>query len=390
MKTLICGWDGYIGTALVQRLLREGHSVVALDNYDRRTAVNEMNSVSFTDILDINAKKKELLTLGNIRFLVADIADPQTEYLHLKFRAYGKFDNIINLAHCPSGPFSMVDQVHANYVLNNNIIGTNNLLWAMKQYCPEAHYITIGSTGEYDHQSLVDIQEGYFKFTHNGRESAEMIFPRRPGSIYHTSKTASTYLIDLITRSWDIRCTDVQQAVVFGIYTDDIKETGIQTRLDTDQCFGTVLNRFCVQALIGEPLTIYGEGKHQRGFLSLNDSVQALMIAVNNPAPKGRVQVWNQLSEWQSINDIAQMVVDVAEEYSINVETKHIPTPRKESTSDHYYNYVSDILKGFGYVPSRTIKDEIRHILEYGINHTLTKEKRNILKANVKPTITWK
>jgi hypothetical protein len=210
-----------------------------------------------------------------------------------------------------------------------------------------------------------------------------MIYPRRPGSIYHCSKTASTYLIDFLARAWNLKCTDVQQSVVFGAYTDEIDETRIFSRFDSDEAGGTVVNRFIVQAVLGIPLTVYGEGKHQRGFLSLNDSVQALEIAINNPADKGRVQVWNQLSEWHSMNDIAEMVSSVID----NVKIDHIDSPRTEFTGDHYYHYTVNILRDLGYKPTRTIQEEIEYVSKLLMPR---REQMNKLRNVVIPKIMWR
>lgn len=386
-KILVCGWDGYIGTALTQELLKEGYSVVGIDNQQRRKAVNELGSISAIEHAPIWLKFKEFQNQGDFKEFILDI-DGAKDTLDIVFKDT-KFDIVINLAHIPSAPFSQKNHDQAHKTLHNNVIGTNNLLWCIKEYCPDAHYITIGSTGEYSHYGNIDIEEGYFSFEHKGRQSEEFLFPRRPGSIYHTSKVASTYLIDYLSRAWNLRCTDVMQSVVFGNYTDITQKTGINTRLDSDEEFGTVINRFVVQAMIGEPLTIYGEGLHQRGFIALNDSIQALMIAVNNPPEKGTVQSWNQLSEWHSMVNIADMVCEVAKDkYNINVEVQHVPTPRNEYTGDHYYNYVSDKLPSFGYKPTRTIKQEIDYMMGK-VSDNISKNDSiiDVLKSNVIPKI---
>ena len=361
-KTVIVGGtDGYIGNVLVQRLLDEGHTVVGLDNFLRRSWVEEdMLSFSAVPIMSMDEKLNSE-EFRNFHFYEMDVADQPHELEEL-IKTY-KPDAIVNLAHIPSGPFSQISQEKANFTLNNNIIGTSNFLWSIKQFCPNCHYITIGTTGEYDHYSNIDIEEGYVKFELKGRQSKEMMYPRRPGSIYHVSKTASTYLIDFLARTWGIKCTDVQQSIVFGLYTDESDKSKIFSRFDSDEAAGTVLNRFIIQAILDKPLTIYGEGKHQRGFLSLNDSVQALMIAVNNEAKPGHVQVWNQLSEWHSMNDVADMVVKVCGKNGIKVRTDHIPSPRTEFTGDHYYKYITKNLTDLGYVPTRTIEEEIEYVL---------------------------
>ena len=362
------GVDGYIGSALVQRLLAEGNEVIGFDNFWRREWIeNQMGSMSATPLLDMEDKSILFSNLyrGTFSFEEIDI-EIEADTLRNMFEDF-KPDIVINLAHNPSAPFSMKSREFAGAVLSNNIIGTNNILWNIKEIVPDCHYITIGTAGEYDHYCNIDIEEGYTKFEHKGRMSNEVIFPRRPGSIYHTSKTASTYLIDYCARAWNLRCTDVMQGIVFGIYTDEIDKSKIYSRLDSDEAGGTVINRFILQAILGMPLTIYGEGDHQRTFLSLNDSVQALMLAVKNPAKKGKVQVWNQLSEWHSMNSIADMVSVIAKALfpmSLQVEKKWIETPRLEFTGDHYYNYISDNLKNLGYKPTRKIEEEITYMFE--------------------------
>jgi UDP-sulfoquinovose synthase len=377
---ILAGVDGYIGNALVQKLLFKGYRVVGVDNFLRRDWVRDtMKSFSAIPIFDMEEKTKEFKKLGDFEFYKLDLATDYGRIYDLLKKE--KPSTIVNLAHIPSGPFSQISHTHADLTLTNNYIGTNNILWAMRENCPDAHYITIGTTGEYDHYSNIDIEEGYIKINHNGRESNEMIYPRRPGSIYHCSKTASTYLIDFLARSWDLRCTDVQQSVVFGAFTDEINETKIYSRLDSDEAAGTVINRFIVQAVLGVQLTVYGEGKHQRGFLSLNDCVQALNIAVENPAEKGITQVWNQLSEWHSMNTLAEMVKEVCG----SVEISHIPTPRNEYTGEHYYKYITQKLQKLGYKPTREIKEEIKYVYEIIKDFNLS-----FLKSVVVPKITWK
>ena len=368
MMIFVLGVDGYIANALTQRLLAEGYDVIGFDNFWRRKWIDEdMKSISAFPIADMEDKEQNFKKIGSFHFEELDIVHQDT--LFDQFVKDYKPEAIYNLAHNPSAPFSMKNKQNAQKVLINNIVGTNNVIWSIKKHVPDCHYITIGTVGEYDHYSNIDIEEGFFSFVHKGRQSNRMMFPRRPGSIYHVSKTGATYLIDYLTRAWQLRCTDVMQGVVFGSYTDEIDRTKIYSRLDFDEAGGTVINRFIVQAILGMPLTIYGNGEHKRSFLSLNDSIQALMIALKNPPEKGVVQTWNQLSEWHSMNDIAQMVIDEGRENGLNelgleITAQWIDTPRVEFTGDHYYNFVTENLTNKGYVPTRTIKEEIGYTIK--------------------------
>lgn len=386
MRIFVLGADGYIGNALTQRLLKEGHTVIGFDNFWRRKWIKEdMNSISATPIIKMDDKETEFNKIGEFNFINLDISRQDT--LFEQFVKEYKPDVIYNLAHNPSAPFSMKSKQNAQKVLYNNILGTNNILWAIRKNCPDCHYITIGTAGEYDHYNNIDIEEGYFEIEYKGRRSEEMIYPRRPGSIYHCSKTAATYIIDYLSRAWNLKCTDVMQGIVFGSYTDEINESKVYSRFDFDEAGGTVINRFCVQAILGIPLTIYGEGRHKRSFLSLNDSVQALMIALNNPAEKGKVQTWNQLSEWHSMNNIADIILKVGNELGIRIEKQNIPTPRMEHTGEHYYNFITKNLTDKGYKPTRTIEEEVKYVIEILKNNKKSIDK---YKDNVIPKIIFR
>lgn len=357
----VLGIDGYVGIALAQRLLKRNYNVIGLDSLLKRQHINEIGDCSAVPIHNFTDRNNHLKKLGNYKQYQYDLINNDDEIANLLQRHQPKA--VFNLAHIPSAPYSMMSKDHANLTMMNNIIGTNNLLWNITALSPQTHYITIGTTGEYDHYANIDIEEGTFTIEHNGRQSEELIFPRKGNSLYHCSKISNTYLIEYLTKIWGLKSTDVMQSVVYGTYTDEINETGINTRLLGSNIHGTVINRFTIQAAVEEPLTIYGEGKHQRGLLSLNDSMQALEIALENEPEPGKARVWNQLSEWYSMNELADMVKEVGDKKGLDVEKQHIETPRPEYTGDHYYYYKTDKLQSLGYVPTRTIEQEVDYTL---------------------------
>lgn len=378
LKILILGCDGYIGFPLTMRCLNNGHVVHGVDNQSRRKYVEMLGSDSATNITRVMDRVSDLSAIGDYTYHGYDIL---IDRFHIeKLMQRYQFDVIVNLAHNPSAPFSMRDRSSASTILSNNILITNNILWAIKEFSPNTHYITIGSTGEYDHTINVDIEEGYFNFEHNGRLSKKCLFPRQGNSIYHCSKIASTYLIDYLTRIWNLKCTDVMQSIVYGLYTDETESYRQVNRCDSDECFGTVLNRFVIQSLLNEPITVFGDGLHQRPFLALNDSIQALEIAINNEAIPGTVQTWNQLSEWRSVRDVAEMVLSIIP----NSKITNIESPRKEFTGSHYYKFSTDTLTNLGYKPTRNMEQEIKYMLSV---IKMSDTKKEILRSVIKPKI---
>lgn len=385
---LVAGCDGYIGHALTLKLLKEGHRVIGIDDRSRRTAVKEMKSISALPILKPNHRTEALKSIGS--FLFWDIGTTNKIMLKMIFRD-NKFDTIVNLAQQPSAPYSHKSQHHTLTTITKNTEGVINLLYNMRKYCPEAHLVHIGTMGEYDPSVGVQIPEGLFRFWYKRRKAQESLFPRRPGSFYHASKVAATYYIDLACRIWGIKATDIMQGIVYGNWTEEIDETGLHTRLDSDEAFGTILNRFVVQAWLGEPLTIYGDGLHKRGFLSLYDSVQCLMIAINNPAGSGEYRTWNQLMKVMSMNEIADTVIDAAEYFGKKTEKRYIESPRIENTNDHYYKPVVKQLKELGYTDDGgDMRDDIFFVYDYLEENPFTEEQVEILRKVVMPEIKWR
>ena len=387
---LVTGCDGYIGHALTLKLVKDGHNVIGIDNLARRNNVEKMGSISALPIETRNERNDTLQHIGD--FVYYDMTMVSDINLRQLFNSH-KFDTIINLAQQPSAPFSHKSQHHTLATTNNNLQGVINLLYVMKQQNPDAHLIHIGTMGEYDPAVGVKIPEGTFKFWHRFRRSNVSIFPRRPGSFYHASKVAATYYIDLACRAWGLKATDIMQGVVFGNWTPEIEEYQSHTRLDTDEAFGTVVNRFIVQAFIEQPLTIYGKGQHKRGFLSLYDSIQCLDIALKNPPTSGTYRTWNQLFQVYSMNQIAALVIDAAAYFGIKATKQYIPSPRKEALNNHYYRPDVKILSKLGYIPEHntyhSTRDELFFQLEELIKLQKSEKQINILNQVVIPKITW-
>lgn len=382
---LVAGADGYIGNALVQRLLFKGYTVIGIDNFSKNKHVMEMGSFSAIPKKSMDEKIKIFNNIGKYHFYNIDISK---EYNYL-YSIISKFkpSTIVNLAQQPSAPFSHMSRDKAEWTTTNNLIGTLNILYAMKEHTPDVHLIQIGTMGEYQVDVGTDIAEGIFEFEYNGRKSKSSIFPRRPGSYYHASKVASTYYIDCACRFWGLRATDIMQGVVLGSYTPEIGQTGVHSELQSDECFGTIVNRFIIQAIIGHPLTIYGKGLHKRGFLALNDSIQCLMIAINNPPKEGQYQTWNQLDEVFSMDEIANKVIASFKKYDYNIEKIYMKSPRAECVDDHYYNPITDKLTKLGFKQTRTIEDEVEYLIETLVPY---RERLKKLKDVVIPKITWK
>ena len=231
----------------------------------------------------------------------------------------------------------MADRAQAVFTQNNNIIGSLNLLFAMKKHCPNAHLIKLGTMGVYGTPNI-DIEEGFIKINHKNRTDV-MQFPMKPLSFYHCSKAADSINLYFASRVWGIRATDLNQGVVYGI---DTPETLIDERLNTsfhyDHIFGTVINRFMVQASIGKPLLVYGKGNQTRTFLNINDTIQCVELAVKNPSKKGEYKVRNQFTEVFTIKQLALLVQKSAKEIGIKSKIQYIKNPRSEEKLKHHFN----------------------------------------------------
>jgi UDP-sulfoquinovose synthase len=362
MKIIVLGGDGYCGWATALYLSAKGHSVAIVDNYIRRQWDHELGAQTLTPILPLTDRLKtwSRLTGRNIPLFVGDI----TEYDFL-LSVVEEFapEAIIHFAEQRSAPYSMIDRKHAVFTQVNNVVGTLNVLFAIRELKPDCHLIKLGTMGEYGTPNI-DIEEGYIKIEHNGRSDV-LPFPKQPGSFYHLSKVHDSHNMMLACKIWKIRATDLNQGVVYGTMTDEIAlDEALINRLDYDEVFGTVLNRFCVQAAIGQPLTVYGKGGQTRGFLDIRDTVRCVELACLNPAGKGECRVYNQFTEQFSVLELARKVQEAGKDLGIKVEIDHLPDPRVEA-EQHYFNAKHSKLLDLGLQPhflSDSLLDSLMNI----------------------------
>ena len=335
MKIAVLGGDGYCGWATALYLSKQGHTVAIVDNFIRRQWDHELGAQTLTPIAPLSERLKvwKKLTGYSIDSYVGDITD--YEFLSSVIKRFEP-EAVIHFAEQRSAPYSMIDQRHAVFTQTNNVVGTLNLLFALREFQPDCHLIKLGTMGEYGTPNI-DIEEGYITIEHNGRKDV-LPYPKQPGSFYHLSKVHDSHNIMFACKIWGIRATDLNQGVVYGTMTDEIAlDEALINRFDYDDVFGTVLNRFCVQAAIGQPLTVYGKGGQMRGFLDIRDTVRCIEIACQNPASRGECRVYNQFTEQFSVLELAQMVETVGKKLGMNVEIDHLPDPRVEA-EEHYYN----------------------------------------------------
>lgn len=382
MRVFIPGIDGYLGWALAQYLAARGHEVAGCDLFLRRKWVEEIGSHSATPIRPVPERLRALKEKFNREVLFKE-GDLKDYNFVLQFFKSFQPEAIVHLGEMPSAPYSMIDVNHCTFTQINNIVGTLNILYAMKEVCPSAHLVKLGTMGEYGTPNL-DIPEGFFTIEYRGRTDT-LPFPRQAGSWYHQTKVHDSHNIMFACKIWGLRSTDIMQGVVFGTRIDEMgDDERLCTRFDFDQCFGTSLNRFCTEAVIGHPLSPFGAGKQKRGFLPLRDSMQCLAIAINNPPQEGQYRVFNQFEEVYSVTQLAEKVKRVGDEFGLNVKVSNIENPRKEM-EDHYYNPDHRHLLDLGYKPTHDVEQEIRIMLKDLIKYrSRIEEKMEVLIPDIR------
>jgi UDP-sulfoquinovose synthase len=360
VRVLILGGDGYLGWPQAMHFSERGYDVAVLDNFAKREWERELG---VQPLMPIGTLEERLatwreLTGRPIRIYLGDLMDyPFVAWVLRDFNP----EAIVHYGEQPSAPYSMIDARRAAYTQSNNVVGTLNLLFAMRDVTPDAHLVKLGTMGEYGTPNI-DIEEGYLTVEHNGR-SHEFLYPKTAGSIYHLSKVHDSHNIHFACRIWGLRATELNQGVVYGVETDEsARDPRLATSFHYDEVFGTALNRFCVQAVVGEPITPYGRGGQTRGYLNIRDTMACVELAVRNPADQGELRVYNQFTEQFSVNELADKVVTAARQVGIEPRVEHAANPRVEA-EEHYYNARHTKLIELGLQPSLLGPELIRSML---------------------------
>jgi UDP-sulfoquinovose synthase len=379
MKILVLGGDGYLGWPTALHLSEAGHEVAVADNFVRRHYDDELGVESLVPIEPLRTRIAVWaeLTGKKIGMYVGDLTDAIFTY-HI-IRDFAP-DAVVHYAEQRAAPYSMIDRAHAVYTQQNNVVGNLNLLYAIAETNPDIHLVKLGTMGEYGTPNI-DIEEGWLDLEHNGRTD-RVLFPKRPGSFYHLSKVHDSHNIEFACRIWNLRATDLNQGVVYGQQTSEtVRDERLATRFDYDAVFGTVLNRFVIQAVIGHPLTVYGEGGQTRGIIDIRDTVRCIQLACENPANRGEFRVFNQMTEQMSVSQIAATVQAA---FGGDVRIENLDNPRVEAP-EHYYNVKHTALMELGLEPHLLSDTLIESLFE------ITKRYAHRVRPEaLRPTVQWR
>jgi UDP-sulfoquinovose synthase len=383
MRILILGGDGYLGWPTAMRFSNHGHEVHVVDNYLRRTAHREAGTDSLTPIaagLPERVAAWRAVTGFDIGFTEGDLTN--WEVVERVFREF-RPEAIVHYGEMPSAPYSMKDREHAVFTQTNNVVNTLNTIFAIEAFAPDAHLVKLGTMGEYGTPNI-DIEEGYLEVSHKGRTDT-LPFPKLPGSFYHLSKVHDSHNIHFACRVRGLRATDLNQGVVYGIETEETAlDDRLLTRFDYDDVFGTALNRFCLQAVIGHPLTVYGKGGQTRGYLNIADTLRCVELAVMNPAERGEMRVYNQFTEQFSVQQLAEHVRQAGGEVGMEVVVDRLENPRVEM-EEHYYNATNTKLLDLGLKPQLLSETLIETMFA-----TIERYKDRVITDHILPRDRWR
>jgi len=381
MRVMILGGDGYLGWPTAMHFAAAGHQVLVVDNYLRRVVARSTQSEPLFEAPNLQDRAD---VFGSVRGQQIEVAIGDCSDMIFLDPLFARFlpDAVIHYAEQPSAPYSMRGFHEAQLTLRNNLGVTFNLIWVILHHKRDCHIVKLGTMGEYGTPNI-DIEEGWIEIEHNGRQD-KFLFPRQAGSLYHTTKVLDTDLLWFYVRTYGIRVTDLMQGPVYGLSTWECEgNLRLLPNFHYDDIFGTVVNRFLVQAVAGVPLTVYGKGGQTRGYLNLKDTLQCVRLAVETPAAPGELRVFNQFTELFTVNQLADRVKRVGSAMGLPVEIKSIPNPRKER-EEHYYNAKHSGLLELGLQPHYMTDDVLAAMLETIIPH-----KADIDAKKIMPRIRW-
>ena len=382
MRALILGGDGYLGWPTAMDMAIQGHEVCVLDNYARRNIARETCSEALMPNPNLHhrAELYQAITGKKIKVIIADC----TNYHQLSnvFKEVCP-ETVIHYAEQPSAPYSMRGFDEARYTLNNNLNATFNVIWAVLQHAPDCHIVKLGTMGEYGTPNI-DIEEGWLNIEHHGRKD-KFLFPRQAGSLYHTTKVQDTDLIWFYVRTYNLRVTDLMQGPVYGLHTaETLMDERLLPNFHYDDIFGTVVNRFLVQAVASVPLTVYGKGGQTRGYLNLKDTLQCVSLAAKTPVKPGELRILNQFTEQFTVNQLAQKVKNAGNALGLRVQINNIENPRNE-LEEHYYNAKHHGLLELGLKPHYMTNEVVAQMLESVMRYS-----SEIDRKKIEPRVRWK
>lgn len=382
MRVLILGADGYLGWPTAMAFAQQGHEVLAVDNYLRRRIAQETCSEALIPTPNLQDRVEIFKSAGGkpVEVVIGDCTDYRTvSRLIADFRP----DTIVHYAEQPSAPYSMMGFDQARLTLNNNLGVTFNVIWAVMEHAPECHIVKLGTMGEYGTPDI-DIEEGWIDIEHNGRTD-RFLYPRQAGSLYHTTKVLDTDLLWFYVRTHGLRVTDLMQGPVYGLFTAESElDNRLLPNFHYDDIFGTVVNRFLVQAVSGVPLTVYGKGGQTRGYLNLLDTLQCVELAMLNPPDKGELRILNQFSEQFTVNELAGKIQQAGAAVGLDVQVKSVENPRKE-LENHYYNAKHSGLLELGLKPHLLTEEVLVEMFTKVLAYRDNIDTRKIL-----PRVKWK
>jgi UDP-sulfoquinovose synthase len=380
MRVLVLGGDGYLGWPTAMHLTAQGHEVAVVDNYLRRRLCRAENVEPLFYVPNLHERVGlwESVSGYSVPVFIGDLT--HWDFVEEVFRAFTP-EGIVHYAEQPAAPYSMLSRRAATLTLQNNLTVTANVIFAVREFCPDAHIVKIGTMGEYGTPNI-DIEEGWLDVEHKGRYQ-KFLYPRQAGSLYHTTKIMDTDLLWFYVRTWGTRVTDLMQGPVYGLFTYENGENeNLLPFFNYDELFGTVVNRFVVQAVAGYPLTVYGKGGQTRGYLDIKDTLNCVRLSLENPARQGELRIFNQFVETFSVNELAEKVQRVGNNMDLNVTIQSVENPRVEA-EDHYYNPVHTGLLELGLEPHYLTDEVLAQMIKAILKHK-DKIKRDQIYRKVK------